>query len=86
MIKPTRNAGVHMTTHLTPFEQTHVRAASAGARIIESLALNQMIAQARAYEHDMSKLGAGTPPLSETIIIGTMWGAVSQFADSEIEA
>lgn len=75
-----------MTAHLTPFEQTHIRAATAGVRIIESLALNRMIAQARAYEHDMSKLGHGTPPLSETLIIGTMWGAVSQFTDVEIEA
>ena len=70
----------------TPFEQTHVRAATAGLRIVESLALNQMIAQAHAYEHDMSKLGAGTPPLSETLIIGTMWSAVGQFTDTEIEA
>ena len=75
-----------MTANLTPFEQTHVRAATAGARIIESLALNQMIAQAHAYEYDMSKLGQGVPPLSETLIIGTMWNAVGAFADTEIEA
>ena len=40
----------------TPFEHVHVRAATAGLRIVESLALNQMIAQAHAYEYDMSKL------------------------------
>lgn len=75
-----------MTAHLTPFEQTHIRAATAGLRIIESLALNHMIAQAHAYEYDMSKLGAGTPQLSETLIIGTMWNAVGAFTDNELEA
>jgi len=75
-----------MTANLTPFEQTHVRAASLGARIIESLAVNRLVAQAHAYEHDMAKLGNGVPPLSETLIITTMWGSVSQFADEEFEA
>jgi hypothetical protein len=86
MIKPTRNAGVHMTAQLTPFEQTHVRAATLGARLVESLAVNRLVAQARAYEHDMARIGNGVPPLSETLIISTMWGAVGQFADETIEA
>lgn len=65
----------------TPFEQTQVRAATLGARIIESLAVNQMVAQAHAYEADMAKLGQGTPPLSESMLIHTMWTAVGQFAE-----
>ena len=72
--------------NLTPFEQTQQRAATLGARIIESLAVNQMIAQASAYEHDMSKLGNGTPPLSESMIIHTMWTNVGQFTETGIEA
>lgn len=67
----------------TPFEQTQIRAATLGARIVESLAVNQMVAQAHAYEYEMSKLGAGTPPLSETLIIGTMWSTVGQFTEFE---
>jgi hypothetical protein len=78
------NPGAHMT--LTPFEQTHVRAATLGARIVESLAVNHMIAQAHAYEHEMSKVGQGVPPLSETLIIGTMWSAVGGFAETGVEA
>ena len=72
--------------NLTPFEQHHVRAATLGARIVESLAVNQMIAQAHAYEHDMAKIGNGVPPLSETLIIHTMWSTVGQFADLGAEA
>jgi hypothetical protein len=34
----------------------------------------------------MAKIGNGCPPLSETLIINTMWGTVGQFADEEIEA
>jgi hypothetical protein len=83
MIKPTRNTGDPMTANLTPFEQSHLRAATAGARIIESLALNNLVTQARNYESDMSKLGNGTPPLSETVHIGLMWASVSQFAEIE---
>jgi hypothetical protein len=75
-----------MTANLTPFEQHHVRAASLGARIFESLAVNRLVAQAHAYEHDMAKIGNGCPPLSETLIINTMWGTVGQFADEEFEA
>lgn len=67
----------------TPFEQTHIRAATAGLRIIESLAVNKMITAARAYEHDMAKLGNGVPPLSETLAIGMMWGDVAQFSVGE---
>jgi hypothetical protein len=83
MIKQT-NPGANMT--LTPFEQTHVRAATLGARIVESLAVNHMVAQAHAYEYEMSKVGQGVPPLSETLIIGTMWNAVGQFTETGIEA
>ena len=72
--------------NLTPFEQTHVRAATLGARIIESLAVNHMVTQAHAYEYEMSKVGQGVPPLSETLIIGTMWNAVGQFTETGIEA
>jgi len=70
--------------NLTPFEKNQVDIASVGARIVSSLAVNQMIAQAHVYEHEMAKLGEGTPPLSETLIIGTMWSTVGQF--TEIEA
>jgi len=70
----------------TPFEQSHIRAAMTGARILESLAVNHMIAQAHAYEHDMAKVGNGVPPLSETLIIGTMWSAVGGFAETGVEA
>ena len=69
--------------NLTPFEQSHVRAASAGARIVESMAVNQMIVQAHTYEYEMSKVGRGVPPLSETSIIHTMWSTVGQFAVGE---
>lgn len=75
-----------MTTRLTPFEQAHLRAATAGVRIIESLAVNNLITQARNYESDMSKVGNGTPPLGETVHIGLMWASVSQFTDVDIMA
>lgn len=68
---------------LTPFEQTHQRAATAGARIIESMAINQMVIQAHVYESEMARIGSGTPPLSETQIIHTMWSSVGQFAEAE---
>ena len=64
----------------TPFEQTHIRAASAGLRIIESLAINKMITAARAYETQTAEVGNGVPPLSETLAIGMMWGDVAQFS------
>jgi hypothetical protein len=83
MIKPTRNTGVHMTTTLTPFEQSHNRAATLGVRLVESLAVNRLVAQAHAYEHDMAKIGNGCPPLSETLIINTMWNQVGMFAEFE---
>ena len=72
-----------MTANLTPFEQSHVRAATVGAKIIESLAVNRMITAARAYELDMAKVGNGVPPLSETLMIGLMWGDVAQFSVGE---
>lgn len=72
-----------MIDSLTPFEQSHVRAATVGARIVESLAVNKMIASARAYELDMSKVGGGVPPLSETLMISLMWGDVAQFSVGE---
>ena len=64
----------------TPFEQSHIRAATAGLRIIESLAINKMITAARAYESQMAEVGHGVPPLSETLAIGMMWGDVAQFS------
>jgi hypothetical protein len=67
----------------TPFEQSHIRAVMLGARLVESLAVNQLVAQAHAYEHDMAKLGRGVPPLSETHIIRSMWASVGQFAEGE---
>ena len=67
----------------TPFEQTHIRAATAGLRIIESLAINKMITAARAYETQMAEVGNGVPPLSETLAIGMMWGDVAQFSVGE---
>lgn len=67
----------------TPFEQTHLRAANAGIAIIQSLAVNRMIATARTYESQMAQAGGGVPPLSETLTIGMMWGDVAQFAVGE---
>lgn len=75
-----------MTVQPTPFELAHIRAAGAGIRIIESLAVNNLITQARNYESDMSKLGNGTPPLGETVHIGLLWASVSQFTDGDIMA
>lgn len=69
----------------TPFELSHQRAASIGARIVESLAINQMIVQAHAYEHHMMQIGNGTPPLSETLIIGSMWAGVGSCVAAEAE-
>lgn len=69
--------------NLTPFEQTHIRAAGTGIAIIQSLAVNRMIVNARAYESQMAGLGGGVPPLSETLTIGMMWGDVAQFAVGE---
>jgi hypothetical protein len=76
------STGAHMNT--TPFEQSHARTVGLGVRIIESLAVNNLITQARNYEADMSKLGGGVPPMSETVHIGLMWASVGQF--TEIEA
>jgi hypothetical protein len=81
MIKPTTRQGVHM--NLTPFEQSHQRAATTGIKIVEALAVNKMIVSARAYELDMAKIGNGVPPLSETLMISLMWGDVAQFAVGE---
>lgn len=67
----------------TPFEQSHIRAAEAGLRIVESLAVNRMITAARVYETQMVESGGGVPPLSETVTIGMMWGDVAQFAVGE---
>lgn len=68
---------------LTPFEQTHVRAATLGARIAEAITVNHLAIQASAYEQEMSKIGNGVPPLSETIIIHAMWATVGQFTVGE---
>jgi hypothetical protein len=81
MIKPTAT-GVNMNP--TPFEQNHSRTVGLGVRIVESLAVNNLITQARNYEADMAKFGGGVPPMSETVHIGLMWASVSQF--TEIEA
>jgi hypothetical protein len=81
MIKPTNNPGVRM--NLTPFEQSHQRAADLGVRIVSALAVNQMVTSAHAYELDMSKIGNGVPPLSETLAISLMWGDITQFSVGE---
>lgn len=67
----------------TPFEQSHIRAATAGLRIIESLAVNRMITAAQVYETQVAESGGGVPPLSETVMISMMWGDVAQFAVGE---
>ena len=67
----------------TPFEQSHIRVGDLGLRIIESLAVNKMITAARVYEAQMSDVGHGVPPISETIGIGMMWGDVAQFSVGE---
>ena len=68
---------------LTPFEQTHKNMATLGIRIAESMAVDNMITQARAYELDTAQLGGGTPPLSETMVIHLMWSAVTEFTQAE---
>ena len=68
---------------LTPFEQSHNRAATAGLRIIEALAVNRMITAARVYETQMAEHGGGVPPLSEALTISMMWYDVTQFTAGE---
>ena len=68
---------------LTPFEQTHKNMATLGIRIAESMAVDNMITQARAYELDTAQLGGGVPPLSETMVIHLMWSAVTEFTQAE---
>jgi hypothetical protein len=82
MIKPTQHKGVRIMTP-TPFEQSHLRAADLGLRIIESLAVNKMITAARVFELQMADVGHGVPPLGETVTIGLMWGDLAQFAIGE---
>jgi len=72
-----------MTASLTPFEQAHAGAAHLSANLLEAFAVNQMIAQAWAYEHDMAKVGNGAPPVSETIMINAMWSSLGQFSVGE---
>lgn len=72
-----------MNVALTPFEQSHQRAATLGARLVEALAVNSLVAQARSYEDRMSEIGNGCPPLSETLHISLMWASVGQFAEIE---
>jgi len=67
----------------TPFEQTHVRAANAGAAIIKTLVINRMIHAAWAYEGQMAELGGGAPPLSEVLTIGVMWNDITVFPVGE---
>ena len=68
---------------LTPFEQVHKNMAALGIRMAESLAVDNMITQAQAYELDTAKLGGGVPPLSETTTIHLMWAAVGEFTLAE---
>jgi len=72
-----------MTATLTPFEQSHQRAATLGARIVEALAVNNLVSQTQSYEARMAEIGNGCPPLSETLHIGLMWASVGQFAEIE---
>jgi len=72
-----------MTATLTPFEQSHQRAATLGARIAQALAVNNFVSQTQSYEARMAEIGNGCPPLSETLHIGLMWASVGQFAEIE---
>jgi len=72
-----------MTATLTPFEQSHNRAATLGVRLVESFAINNLITQAQSYESRMSEIGNGCPPLSETLHISLMWSQVGMFAEVE---
>jgi len=69
--------------NLTPFEQTHLRAADTGLALVKCLAVNRMIVNAKAYEAQMAELGGGVPPLGETAIIGMMWNDITGFAVGE---
>lgn len=68
---------------MTPFEQFFQNSAVAGAKIVSALAINNLIFRAAAYEIEVSKLGAGVPPLSETLQVSLMWGTVQGFAELE---
>jgi|APGre2960657423_1045063.scaffolds.fasta_scaffold60112_2 hypothetical protein len=68
---------------MTPFEQSFQNSAVAGAKIVSALAINNLIFRAAAYEIEVSKLGCGTPPLSETLQVSLMWGTVSTFTEFE---
>lgn len=68
---------------MTPFEQSFQNSAAAGAKIVSALAINNLIFRAAAYEIEVSKLGAGVPPLSETLQVSLMWGTVQGFAELE---
>ena len=68
---------------MTPFEHSFQNSAVAGAKIVSALAINNLIFRAAAYEIEVSKLGAGVPPLSETLQVSLMWGTVQGFAELE---
>ena len=68
---------------MTPFEQSFQNSAVAGAKIVSALAINNLIFRAAAYEIEVSKLGCGTPPQSETLQVSLMWGTVSGFTEFE---
>ena len=68
---------------LTPFEQVHKNMATLGIRIAESMAIDNMITRAHAYELDVAQLGGGTPPLSENVTLHLMWSAVTEFTQAE---
>lgn len=68
---------------MTPFEQSFQNSAVAGTKIVSALAINNLIFRAAAYETEVSKLGGGCPPLSETLQVSLMWGTVQGFAELE---
>jgi|APGre2960657373_1045057.scaffolds.fasta_scaffold246358_1 hypothetical protein len=64
----------------TPFEAATMRTTSLTLRVCESLAVARMVEEARAMEAELSKLGEGTPPLENTVELGMMWWALTEFS------
>jgi hypothetical protein len=53
--------------------QTLTRGTSFGVNFYNSFVVATMAMKAEVYEHEMSKLGGGCPPLSEALHVAMMW-------------
>ena len=67
----------------TPFERSAFLVSDMMAGLCESVAVNAAVRAALAEEAEISKLGNGTPPLTETVHIYLMWGQVAEMAAPE---